>query len=166
MEPIRVYFYNKEKKRTDYYYYNMDTAVFICNVPGGRLYKRTKKCTFYIYNPRGKTLKEQFTEVSYHEAKELIKKHGTREQYCEYFSILNADGTYKKGRTGKVIIDEIHRLKLMRTAAMLNMTMSGAVQYLIDKYDGMDHDHLVYSGRNIRAKQKRNKNKIPEDFLS
>ena len=53
--PVIVFHYwdkkNKQKIRNAY---NTDAAEFICNVPGGKLYKKPRKFNFYIYDPTGK----------------------------------------------------------------------------------------------------------------
>lgn len=145
MPIIHVGEYNKTLKRTIHRVYNTDASTFICSVPNGRLFKKPRKCNFFIYNPRGKTNSEQIREVPYLEAKELIKTHGTREQYCKYFSILNADGSYKKKGGTRINIDEFHRVKLFRNASLLGMDMSEFVEYLIDKYDNMGQYNKSYS---------------------
>jgi len=136
MPVIRIYHWDKKIKKPCSISYNTDKAEFVCNVPEGRLLKKKKKFNFYIYNPRGKTKKEQIREVPYLEAKELIRKWGTREQFCKYFTIMNADGTYKQGNT-HVVIDQVHMAKLKRTASMLSLSMKDTLAYLIDKYDDM-----------------------------
>lgn len=142
MPIIRVTLWDKTAKKRIWRTYNTDTAIFVCQVPGGRLLKKKNKCNFYIYNPKAKSKKEQVTEVTYNEAKELIRVHGTREQFCRYFSVLNADGSYKSGGKNYVTLDEFHAVKLFRTASFLGMTPSQAVSYLIDRYD----DNRNYNG--------------------
>lgn len=143
MAVIRSSWYDRRTKQKCYIKYDTDKSIFICNVPEGKLYKKPRKFNFYIYNPRGKTNKEKIREVPYPEAKKLVKTHGTREQYCEYFTIMNADGTYKKGES-YIHIDQVHKVKLQRTASMLSLSMKDCMAYLIDKYDDMRHYNKTF----------------------
>ena len=136
--------WDKANKKSYRRVYDPDRAKFICQTPKGRLYKKPRKCCFYLYNPQGKTKYEKITEVPYLEAKELIRVHGTREQYCEYFSILDAQGNYKTHKSGLIKIDETHRIKLIRNASAMSMGMSEFVCYLIDKYDDMDNHYKSF----------------------
>lgn len=138
MAVIRRCWYDKKTKQKCYVKYDTDRAIFICNVPEGKLYKKPRKFNFYIYNPRGETNKEKIREVPYPEAKQLVKTHGTKEQYCEYFTIMNADGTYKEDLF-HIRIDQVHKVKLQRTASMLSLSTKDCLEYLIDKYDDMRH---------------------------
>ena len=139
MPLIQIRFWDKKLKKQIGRKYDTDKSIFICNVPGGRLLKKPRKCSFYIYNPSLKDKKEAITDVLYHQAKELVRTYGTREQFCQYFTVLNPDGTYKKNKFFNITIDEAHRIKLWRSASYLGMTPGQCVAYLIDKYDDMDN---------------------------
>ena len=143
MPVIKFYYWDKKNKKKITNKYDTDGATFICNVPEGRLLKKKKKFNFYIYNPRGETKRDQIREVPYPEAKELVKKWGTREQFCNYFTILEPDGSYKEGKYC-LYIDQVHKIKLQRTASMLSMSVKDTVEYLIDKYDDMRHYNMTF----------------------
>ena len=154
MPIIRIYKYSPAHKKSLTRFYNTDAAELICQTPMGKLLKKKRKCNFYIYNPKGKTKEEQITELTYKEAKELVKTHGTKEQYCKYFSILDANGNYKSRKKGTTLyIDEVHAIKLFRSASALSMTPVQCIQYLIDKYDDMGHFNLSYT--TVRTKNQR-----------
>ena len=162
MPIIRVSYYDKSRKREFSRIYNTDTAAFICQTPRGKVYKKPRKCNFYLYNPQGQTNKEKITELPYNEAKELIRQYGTKEQFCEYFSVLNADGSFKStDKKAFIYIDPIHRVKLFRTASLLSMTPSQCVQYLIDKYDDM----RIFN-RNFTTHKNKTKNRITPSDIS
>ena len=137
-------FYDKEKKKCYRKAYDPDKAKFICQTPQGKLYKKPRKCCFYLFNPQGKTKHDKIKEVSYLEAKELIRANGTREQYCEYFSVYDANGKFKTGKTGHITLDETHRIKAIRNASALSMGISEFICYIIDKYDDMDNFHKTF----------------------
>ena len=120
-------------------HYDTDKSTVVCSVPNGKLMKKPRKTAFYIYNAQGKTNQEKIREVTYNEAKELIRVHGTMEQYRKYFTVLRADGTFSKART-HITVDEYHRIKLIRNAEILNMSMTQFVEFLIDRYDD-DRNH-------------------------
>ena len=154
--------YDKDLKHGVVRHYDTDKATFICNVPGGRLLKKPRKLNFYIYNPQGKTNQEKIQEVTYDQAKELIRTHGTMEQYRKYFTVLRPDGSFSKART-HITVDEYHRVKLLRNASILNMTMSQFVQYLIDKYDS-NRNFSNPSSKNPKSKNKYSND--PNEFTS
>ena len=159
MPKITITTYDKKLKHGVNRTYNTDAAEFICSVPNGRLYKKKRKCTFFIYNPRGKTKREQITDVLYPDAKELVRTHGTKEQFCKFFSVLNPDGSYKTGKT-HIDIDEVHRVKLIRNASLTGMGMSEFVAYLIDKYD--DNGHYNKSFQTHKKKKRHTPGDISE----
>ena len=144
MPKITLYKYDPNRKRYCPSIFDTDKSIFLCQVPGGKLYRRKQLCVFFIYNPRGKDKKEKIRVIPYNEAKELVRVHGTKELYCEYFTVLNADGSQKKkSRRSAVYIDPAHKIRLQRTAALLGVDMTRCIQLLIDKYDSMDHHHLT-----------------------
>ena len=159
MPHIQITDYYPEKKRGYTREYDTDKAKFICQTPEGRLLKKPRKCNFYLYNPKGKTKKEQIRELLYHEAKELIRQYGTKEQYCEYFSVYDAHGNFKTQKHTTITIDESHRIKLFRNASLYSMGMSEFVCYLIDKHDNMH----VYN-KDFKTKRRKGNRPIPEEL--
>ena len=162
MPKIVLYGYDKRRKQKYKRIYDTDASTFICQVPGGRLMKKPRKFNFYIYNPLGKTKQEKVREIDYAEARELVRTYGTKEQYCEHFSVLNPDGTYKNKRF-YLNIDEPHRLRLARNASALAMGLSECMMYLIDKYDDMGIYNRTYSSV---VKNKRRQPRDISEFTS
>ena len=144
MPKITIYCGPKGQRRK---IYNTDNAEFICNVPNGKLFRKPKKWIFFIYYPRGKTKQEQIKELDYYEAKEMIYTYGTREQYCHYFTVINADGSKKKEFKTRFCVDNMHRVKLYRAAAHLGLNPTQTIHYLIDLYDKNNFTKRAYNGK-------------------
>ena len=154
--------YDKDLKHGVVRHYDTDKSTVVCSVPNGKLMKKPRKTAFFIYNAQGKTNQEKIRELSYDEAKDMIRTWGTMEQYRKYFTVLRPDGTFDDRKT-HIMLDEYHRIKLIRNAAILNMSMSQFVEYLIDRYDD-NRNH-----NNPPSKKPTSKNKYtpnPNEFTT
>jgi len=115
-------------------HYNPEKSDLICKTPDGILYqKRGRGKEFYLYNEKGKTNKEKVTPVSWSEANNLTKTYGTREQHLEMFTLYKSKEGSKTGATLR--LDEYHRIKMIRNADRLGLTMTEYIYRLIDRDD-------------------------------
>lgn len=92
--------------------YDTSTAERICHIPGNQneaktLYKKNSTNSFFTVIDRWNIVQP----VTWSEARDLIHRHGSREQYSKYFSLYNAYGTpLKKQRTNMDMDKETYNM--------------------------------------------------------
>ena len=116
--------------------YNVEKSIYLCDTPQGTLYKKKGRATdFYLYNPDGKTNREKYVIVSWADANNLTKTYGDRDVHLQWFSTVDKSTDPSKTGNSVIRLDDYHRMKVMRNADKLGISMREYVMRLIDKDD-------------------------------
>lgn len=119
--------------------YDTDKSKFICNTPFGVLYqKRGQSIQFWLYHSRAKTKKEMVEEVTWHDASNLVREFGTRDQYHELFLARKQSKSPEDGFS-HVRLPYFYRMKAQRNASRRKMNVTQYVKFLIDKDDSQNN---------------------------
>lgn len=110
--------------------FDTDKSIFVCHTPQGDLYKKKFYNEFFTW----KNGDEKPIVVSWADANELVRVHGTREQHLNMFTTYGASTSATKN-TMQIELDEYHAIKAKRNASRLNLTVRKYVCRLIDKDD-------------------------------
>lgn len=116
--------------------YDTDKSERVCKIPGNMneaktLYKKKGANSFFTVIDRWGIVQP----LKWSEARELIRQHGTRDQYCKYFALYNAYGTPLRKQRTNLDMDKETYAMLRILAGEHSSSIKGYMKRMIhDRY--------------------------------